>query len=81
MGQFCQALAIDNAHTVPHRALDCGSGIRGLNQIYGPNHPTPSVNSIFGKYINIFTICTIRNLHDILRTDMSYKGELQHSLT
>ncbi len=38
-------------------------------------------------YINIFTRCTIRNQHDILKTavadvskgqtDMSYKGELQ----
>ncbi len=42
MGQFI-TIAIDNAHTVPQMALDCGPGLGGLNQVYGPNHPTPSV--------------------------------------
>ncbi len=41
MGQ--STIAIDNAHTVPQRALDCGSGLGGLNQVYRPNCPTPSV--------------------------------------
>ncbi len=28
MDQFCKVLlAIDNAHTVPQKALDCGSGL------------------------------------------------------
>ncbi len=32
MGQFSKVLfAIDNAHTIPHMALDCGSDIGGLN--------------------------------------------------
>ncbi len=62
-------------------------GLSGINQVYGPNHPTPSVKSICGTYINIFTRCTIRNQHDILKTavakvskgqtDMSHKGVLQ----
>ncbi len=56
MGQFSNVLlAIDEAHTVPEMALECRLGIGGLNQVYGPNHPTPSVKSICGKYINIFT--------------------------
>ncbi len=28
-------LAIDQAHTVPQRAYDCGPGLGGLNQVYG----------------------------------------------
>ncbi len=41
MGQFSNVLlVIDKAHAVPHRALDCGSEIDGLNQIYGPTHST-----------------------------------------
>ncbi len=44
MGQFSKVLlAIDNAHTVPQKALDSRPGFDGLNQVYGPNHPTPSV--------------------------------------
>ncbi len=44
MGQFSKVLlAIDNAHTVPQRALEGGPDLSGLNQVYGPNHPTPSV--------------------------------------
>ncbi len=53
------------------RALDCGQGLGGLNQVteaYGPNCPTPSVKTICGKYINTFTRCTIRKQHDILKT-------------
>ncbi len=84
MGQF---YTIENAHTAPQRALDCGPSLCELNQVYWPNRPTPSVQGICGKYINIFTRCTIRNQQDILKTavadvskgktDMSYKGELQ----
>ncbi len=44
MGQFSKVLlSIDNVHTVPQRALDCGTGLGGLNQVYVPNCPTPSV--------------------------------------
>ncbi len=46
MGQFSKVLlAIDNAHTVPQRTLNCGPGLAGLNQVktYGPNCPTPFV--------------------------------------
>ncbi len=44
MGQLSKVLlAVDNAHIVPQRALDCGPGLGGLNQVYGPNCPTPSV--------------------------------------
>ncbi len=33
MGQFSKILlAIDNAHTVPQRVLDCGPGL-GLNKV------------------------------------------------
>ncbi len=45
MGQFSNVpLAIDNSHTVTQRTLDCGPGLGGLNQVYEPNHPTPSVS-------------------------------------
>ncbi len=44
MDQFCKViLAIDNAHTVTQWALDCVPGLGGLNLVYGPNRPTPSV--------------------------------------
>ncbi len=37
MGQFSKVLlAIDNAHIAPRRALDCGQGLGGLNQVVGP---------------------------------------------
>ncbi len=88
MGQFSNVLlAIDKAHTVPQRLMDCGPGLGGLNQLNGLNHPTLSVKSICGKYINIFTRCKNRKQYDILMTvaanvivkgkQMSYKGELQ----
>ncbi len=31
----------DKVHKASERAMDCGLGLGGLNQIYGPNHPTP----------------------------------------
>ncbi len=38
MGQFSKVLlAIDNAHTVPQRVMDCGPGLGGLNQVYEHN--------------------------------------------
>ncbi len=41
MGQFSNVLlAIDKAHTVPKRTLDCRLGLGGLNQVYRPNCPT-----------------------------------------
>ncbi len=44
MGQLLNVLlAIERAHTVPQRALDCGPGFGELNQVYWPNRPTPSV--------------------------------------
>ncbi len=43
MGQFSKVLVIDNAHTAPQRAPDCRPGLGGLNQVYGPKRPTPSV--------------------------------------
>ncbi len=87
MDKFSKVLlAIHNACTVPQRALICGPSLGGLNQVYGPNHPTPSVQSICGKY-NIFARCANKNLYAIVmaavadvskgQTDMSYKGGLQ----
>ncbi len=35
-------LAIDKLHIAPLRAPDCQPGRGGLNQVYGPNHPTCS---------------------------------------
>ncbi len=61
-------LAIDKAHTVPWKALYCRPDLGGLNQVNGPNRPTPSAQSICGKYNNIFTRCTSRNQFDILMT-------------
>ncbi len=77
-------MAIDNAHTAPQRALDCRPGLGGLNQVIGPTISLP----LFSVSVaNIFTRCTIRNQHDILKTavanvskgqtDMSHKGMLQ----
>ncbi len=44
MGQFIKVLlAIDNAHSVPHWALDCRPGIGELNKVDWPKYPTPSV--------------------------------------
>ncbi len=34
-------LAIDKGH-ITQRDLDCKPGLSGLNQVYGPNHSTPS---------------------------------------
>ncbi len=42
MGQFSKVLlAIDNAHKVPQRSLDCGLGIGGLNHVMSPTVPLP----------------------------------------
>ncbi len=44
MGQFSHVLlVVDKVHTVPQNALDCRPGFGVLNQVYGPNHHTPSV--------------------------------------
>ncbi len=45
MGKFSKVLlAIDKIHTVPTEGhKDSKAGLGGLNQVYGPNHPTPSV--------------------------------------
>ncbi len=78
-------LAIDKGHTMPQRVMDRRPGAGGLNQVYGPNHPTTSAWSICCKYNNTFTRCTYRNQFDILmiavsdvtkgQTDMPYQGE------
>ncbi len=51
MVQFSNVLlAIDNAYTVPQRALNCRPGLGGLSQVYGPNHqdkPDLIVKSVF----------------------------------
>ncbi len=75
-------MAIDNVHIVPQ-----GSGLWTRPRWVKQGLWALSVESICGKYINIFTRCTIRNQHDILKTavadvskgqtDMSYTGELQ----
>ncbi len=50
MGQFSQALlAIDNAHTVPQRALDCRLGLAGLNEVNGPTIPLPLLRVNVGQ--------------------------------
>ncbi len=87
MGLFSKVLQLLIVHTQYHSVLDCRPGLGGLNQVYGTNYHIPSLYSICGKYINIFTRHTIRNQHDILKTafanvskgqtDMSHKGELQ----
>ncbi len=44
MGQFIKIiLAINTVPMVPKSALDSGPGLGELNQVDGPNHPTPSV--------------------------------------
>ncbi len=53
MDQFSKVLQLSKMHTVPQRALDFGQGLGGLNQVYGPNHPTPIC--ICGKYTNTNT--------------------------
>ncbi len=77
---------IDKEHTIPQRALACGPGIVELNQVYLPNHLTPSIENFCSTYINIFTRCTKMNLYILLIvianinkgcTVMSYEGQLQ----
>ncbi len=42
MGQFNKVLlAIDKAHTVPEKTLDCGPSSGELNQVMGPTVPLP----------------------------------------
>ncbi len=43
MGRFSKVLQLLKMQITPQRALDYGPGLGGLNQVYGPNHPTPSV--------------------------------------
>ncbi len=44
MVQFSKVLlVIDQVHTVRQRALNCRQGLGELNQVNGPNRPTPSV--------------------------------------
>ncbi len=46
MGQLRKGLlTIDNAHTVPHRALTCGPGLVELSQVL--NHPWPEGKTIY----------------------------------
>ncbi len=81
MGQFSKVLLpIDNANTVLHRALECGLGLHGLNQVIGSTIPL----LMWQVYQHLYQ--TTRNQHDIMtavvnvskgQTDMSYKSELQ----
>ncbi len=79
MGQFSKVLlGIDNAHTVPQRALDCGPGLGVLKQVMCPslaiNRFRISVVSIstFVPDVQIAVVDVSKG-----QTDMSYKGELQ----
>ncbi len=57
MGQFNKVLlAIDSAHTVSQKALDCRLGLYRLNQGYGPNRPTH--NGKFAMKQHIYTHLT-----------------------
>ncbi len=58
MGQFSQILllVIDKAHTIPQKALDCILGLGGLNQVYEPNHPTPSACNKIKHHIIIIIL-------------------------
>ncbi len=47
IGQF-STIAIDSAHTVPQRVLDYKPGLGRLDQVYRPNHPTPSMSDVSG---------------------------------
>ncbi len=31
-------LTVDKIHTAPQMTLDCGPGLKGLNEVDGPNH-------------------------------------------
>ncbi len=54
MCQFSKVLlSIDKVHTVPQGPW--------FNQAYRSNHPTPSVQSICGKYIKFCTRWTVNN--------------------
>ncbi len=70
-------LAIDKSHTAPHNALDCELALGELNQVYGPNCPTPSAWNICGKY-NIFTRCKNRNMFDTLMTTVENGKQTYH---
>ncbi len=41
MSQFSKVLQLLRMHTAPQRALDCGTGLSGLNQVMGPTIPLP----------------------------------------
>ncbi len=41
MGQLSKVLWVLIMHTQHHRALDCGPGLGGLNQVMGPTVPLP----------------------------------------
>ncbi len=50
MGQFIKVLlAIDKVQTLPQMALDCGPGLGGIHQVYGPNSPTTFVRLSFAN--------------------------------
>ncbi len=57
MGQFSKVLfAIDNAHTIPHMALDCGSDIGGLNPSCSSQPYVRSYDMIFVDEAIIITM-------------------------
>ncbi len=60
MGQFSNVLlAVHKAHTVPRRALDCGLGLGGLKQVYGPIHYFYSLtNTIIVIFVTLLASST-----------------------
>ncbi len=57
MGQFSkEVLAIDNTHTVPKMALDCRSGLGGLNQIMCSTVIVTLSTQQIDKYNNVYIL-------------------------
>ncbi len=81
MGLFIKVtITIDSAHTVPQRSLDCGPGLGGLNQVYGPNCPNPSENKSAARtcmYENsINYVISVLKLEKILGKSQSHINDL-----
>ncbi len=45
-------LHIDEAHKIPHSAMDCRQSLGGLNQVYRTICPTHPAQSTCGMYIS-----------------------------
>ncbi len=85
MGQFSKVLlAIDNAHTVTQRALDCRPGLIGLNQVYVPNLPQRSpTNTSYTTLSLIPQRSTINTCYTFISdtTELIYHHLLQISVS